>query len=447
MTGSETGMGETGEDDDNTGMTGSETGMGETGNDTGMATGQDTGMGETGNDTGMGDNMDDRDGVEHPDVDVNDLTDKQVLKFMFDAGWKEGINPLEFVEVDYLKQQFEMELSHHYEIEIEAVANLSDALVVDYLFDGFVSDNIDYEFYQKTYSTELEAEYGVSVEELTEVEILEHAYTVGLQQGFELSPIDYNGFLEEYKYEVADYFEIDLAEIAKLDKAELKTFILETASDLKLDVSEYVNIEYYRTELDENIVDNYRVENVYNISYEQTFEFSLEAGVSTSPLIDLEWYREEKATILAENQDAIDMNGDGEIDDVELYDAITGQLLEEGNETSDLYNFEEYFADEAVQSDIVTYYNVESFDELSSTQKLEYMFGQGLLENYDPLSDEFTTENPELQFETFRQANAQILIEFSGSATLEEVTYQNVYNYQAINGLLNPTDANPENIV
>ncbi|MGF1494445.1 MAG: hypothetical protein ACFBSC_18775, partial [Microcoleaceae cyanobacterium] len=387
--------------------------------------------------TGSVDNPDD----ENDDAEPGEITDKQVLKFMFREGWKQGMNPLEFADVEFLKVEFQAELSKHFSIELEAVTDLEDILVVDYLYDGFVSEEIDYEFYRQTYAAELEANFGVEVSSLTEVQILEHAYTVGLAQNFELSPIDYDGFLADFSDQVTEYFEIDAAEIHHLDQTQLKLFILEVASELEIDVTQYVDLDYYRSETTNTVIENYRLEQVYTIDFEQTFEFSTtNLEISTSPLVDLEWYRTEYADDLATNQATIDTDGNGEISNAELYDALTGTLLEQGNETSSLYDFEEYFTSEEAQTDAVTYYNAESFEELTQVQKLTYMFGQGLLDGYDPLSQEFLAENPELEFETFLQVNAEAMVEFSGVTSINQVTFTNVYDYQAAQGLLNPTD-------
>ncbi|NJO47711.1 MAG: hypothetical protein HC835_20095 [Oscillatoriales cyanobacterium RM2_1_1] len=371
--------------------------------------------------------------------DGSELTDRQIIKFMFREGLKLGINVFEFVDVEFLKVEFQAELSKHYSIEIAAVGELDQFLVVDYLYGGFVSEEIDYQFYRQAYATQLEAAFSVEVETLTDLQILEHAYTVGLTEGLALSPIDYEGCLKDFGQEIADYFKLDLKEIGNLDRTQVKFFILEVASEFNLDISQYVDLEYFRRESGNSVIENYRVEQVYSLDYEQTFEFvSAQVGVNTSPLIDLEWYRTEYPEDLAANQAELDADGNGEIDDSELYDALTGEFLEQGNETSPLYNFEEYFNSDEIKGDVATYYNVESFDQLTHAQKLAYMFGQGLLEGNDPFSEEFLAEHPELEFETFLQVNSAALVQFSGVQSIEEVSFTEVYDYQAVNGLLNP---------
>ena len=341
-----------------------------------------------------------------------------------------GIDPSEFVDTDYLRGTFKAELAYEYEIEIEAVAELDDILVIGALY-GNISEKVDIEYYRQTH---------LAGEEVSDLDVLEHVYTVGLAENLPLYPVDVHGFMEEYGDAIAEFFDLMPEELMQIPEQQIKDFILEDAVNLGLDVTKFVDVKYFQKAFETEIVENYQVENVYNLSAKQIFEFSQTAGVSSSPVVDVKWSQAEYAQILTENQAEYDHNEDGELDGGEIYDALTGDILEEGNELSPLYNFEEYLGNQEAVADLLTHYEVESVEELSYTQILEYMFGQGLLAGHDPFSGEFLADNPELQLDAFLQAevNAEVLIEFSSVTTIEQVTRVNVYNYQASQGLLNP---------
>ncbi|MGC9524779.1 MAG: energy transducer TonB, partial [Limnospira sp.] len=368
--------------------------------------------------------------VDDDGFNIGGLTRQQVIEFAFQEGWELGINPLEYVEVDYLKQQFQVQLAEHYQIEVSEVESLESALVVDYLYGG-LSETIDFEYYSTKYSATLEATFGVDVQSLSQVQILEHAYTVGLEEDFNFAPVDYEAIAQEYPAVLADFFGVSVEEVASLDVSLLASFDLGIASELGIDIAQFVDLDYYREQLSEQVVQNYRIENVYQISSQQSFEFSLQANFNTAPTIDLDWALGEYADELEENLDDFDQDGNGDIDDGELYDALTGQLLEAGNESSDIYNFEEYFESEELQQEVADFYGVESFEEVSFTRRLQYMFGAGLEAGIEPYSEEFLAENPELEMETYLSANSAALVSFAQVQSVEQVTFLDVYNFQA----------------
>ncbi|HEY9864840.1 MAG TPA: hypothetical protein V6D21_11750, partial [Candidatus Obscuribacterales bacterium] len=217
------------------------------------------------------------------------------------------------------------------------------------------------------------------------------------------------------------------------------------ASSFDLDGKKYTNLDYYVNQGGEELLDNYRVENVYNLEPKKVFDYAMENPEdvsSTAPTIDLVWYQEEYADDIAENQAKIDTNGDSEISNDELSVYATGEGLIKGNKTSEwLKDFDEYVADPEVQEDILTHYSIESVDGLTNPQIVTYMMGKGLLDGHKPFSDEFLTNNPELDFETFKQANTQALVQYTG-LSIEQVTSVNVFSYQATVGLFNPTTPN-----
>ena len=428
-TGKDTGN-DTGKDTGNdTGKdTGNDTGK-DTGNDTGKDTGNDTGK-DTGNDTGdTGADADIDDDVDGDDFDIDDITDKQVIKYMFGPGLKMGINPLDFVEVGYLREAFEYELVAHY--EVESLAEISDELVVEFLY-GDVSAQVDYEFYSFAYEEQLIAEFGLSsIEEITEAQILKHVITVGLPEGLDLTPVDVEGYIEEYKEEIAAVFDVEVKEVLETKVEDIITFAFGTGLELGLDATKFAAVDYYSANFSAEIVSNYRLEQVYNFSYEQAFQFGLSAGVeqgfNTSAVIDLEWYSEEYANEIEIDFEAIDVDGNGDVDNSELYDYITGLGLEKGQNPSELIDFESYLAnygDEVLAYALELGQEVETIDDVSYATILDFMLSVGIEEGFAPSADA-------TDLEAFRadEDNAQVLAEFYGVASVEEVTLIETFNY------------------
>ncbi|WP_254173609.1 hypothetical protein [Planktothrix pseudagardhii] len=376
---------------------------------------------------------------------VDKLSDKDIIKFAFSEGIKQGIDPLEFVDTEYLKTAFKAELATHYNVEVSAVDQLDDSLVADYVYGGILGAEIDYKFYSQTYKAELETTFSKSVEQLTDTEILQHALDVTIPQGKPIAPVDVDGFVKEYKKELSDIFGVEPKDLKKLDKGFLKDFILEQAKDYDLDGKKYTNLDYYRNQDGEELLDNYREENVYTLDPKKVFDYTVENPQevpSTAPTIDLVWYQEQYADDIAANKAKIDTNKDSKISNDELSVYATGEGLIKGNKPSELLeDFDQYVADPQVQKDLLTYYNTESVDALTNPQIMTYMVGKGLSDGHEPFSDEFLTNNPGLEFEAFKQANAQALVQYTGVA-IEQVTYLNVFSYEASAGLLNSTTSN-----
>ena len=348
---------------------------------------------------------------------------------MFGAGLKMGINPLDFVEVAYLRQAFEYELVAHY--EVESITAISDELVVEFFY-GSISEQVDYEFYSFAYEEELTGFFGVAIEQITELQILEHVIAVGLSEGFDLSPVDIEGYIQEYEDEIAAGFDLEVEDIVEIDELDIVAFALGSGLELGLDLTEFVSTEYYSEVFAEQIVSNYRLAEVYNFSYEQAFQFGLsegvEVGLNTSAVVNLEWYRVEFATEIASDLEAIDANGDGDIDDSELYDYITGIGLEAGQNPSELIDFESYisrYGDQVlayVQEELGQ--EVDSIEDVSYSTILEYMLSVGLEAGLAP-SDNVTN----LQEFRAEEENVVALTEFYGVTSIEEVTLVQTFNY------------------
>ncbi|CAD5932867.1 hypothetical protein NO108_01785 [Planktothrix rubescens] len=392
------------------------------------------------------------DGVTPPPTDnpgngnlVDKISDKDVIKFAFSDGIKQGINPLEFVDKEYLKTAFKGELATHYKVDVSAVAQLDDSLVADYVYGGILGAEIDDKFYRQTYKTELETTFSKPVEQLTNTDILKHALDVTIPAGKAIASVDIKGFVKEYKKQLSEIFGIEPKDLKKLDKAFLKDFILEQASSYDLDGKKYTNLDYYVNQGGEELLENYREEKVYNIDPKKVFDYVSENQKdvsSTAPIVDLVWYQKQYGDDITANKAKIDTNKDAKISNDELSVYATGEGLIKGNKPSELLkDFDQYVADPQVQEDVLTYYNVGSVDALTNPQIISYMVGKGLSDGHEPFSDEFLTKNPQLDLETFKTANAQALVQYTG-LTIEQVSYLNVFSYQASTGLFNPTTPN-----
>ncbi|WP_027249583.1 hypothetical protein [Planktothrix agardhii] len=257
--------------------------------------------------------------------------------------------------------------------------------------------------------------------------------------------MDIKGFVKEYKKQLSEIFGIEPKDLKKLDKAFLKDFILEQASSYDLDGKKYTNLDYYVNQGGEELLENYREDKVYNIDPKKVFDYVSENQKdvsSTAPIVDLVWYQKQYGDDITANKAKIDTNKDAKISNDELSVYATGEGLIKGNKPSELLkDFDQYVADPQVQEDVLTYYNVGSVDALTNPQIISYMVGKGLSDGHEPFSDEFLTKNPQLDLETFKTANAQALVQYTG-LTIEQVSYLNVFSYQASTGLFNPTTPN-----
>ncbi len=372
------------------------------------------------------------------DFDVTKLTDKQIIGFMFNEGLKLGLDPFEFVKVDYLKKGFQKQLAKHYGIDIAKVSELSDGLVVNALYGG-LSNDIDFNYVKTQYASELSSKFGVDIEQVTDLQVLEYVYDVGVfseanPNGVKITPVDVEGFVKENGAAIAQKLGLKLEELPTFSYEDVFGFILKQGFENNLKVENFVNFDYFKAEFTQNIVFNYRKENVFNFGADKVYEFITSAegqGLSASPLYDPEWYRETYLIDLnvdvngdgtideAEAEIVLDLNGDGEIDDVELKDFATGQGLELGLETSDDYDFETDFADGAVAQDkLLAYAGVESIEDVTFSQKLEYLTSQGLIDGYVFSGLQAIKDKPE---------NQDPLLNKTGAASLDEITPVDLY--------------------
>lgn len=376
------------------------------------------------------------------DFDVKKLTDKQIIGFMFNQGLKLGLNPFEFVDVDYLKKGFRKQLAKQYGIDIAKVSELSDGLVVNALYGG-LSNDIDYNFVRTQYKDALTKKFGVDIKQVTDLQVLEYVYEVGVASkanpnGVKITPVDVEGFVQANGEAIAKELGLKLEDLPTFDYQDIFGFILKQGFEKNLKVEDFVNFDYFKTEFTQNIVFNYRKENVFNFGADKVYEFITSAegqGLSASPLYDPAWYRETYLIDLnvdvngdgaiddEEKAIVLDVNGDGEIDDVELKDFATGQGLELGLETSKHYDFDEDFGEDGVdQAKLLAYAGVESIDDVTFSQKLEYLTSQGLIDGYVFSGLQAIKDNPE---------NKDPLLTKTGAASLDEITPVELYQAAA----------------
>ncbi|HEY9836935.1 MAG TPA: hypothetical protein V6D27_08570, partial [Vampirovibrionales bacterium] len=366
--------------------------------------------------------------------DAATIKDEELIKFMFGKGWKMGLNPVEFVSADYLRDEFADKIAKHYEISVSAVAELKDELIIGGIYGG-LADQIDIDFCRKANKDKLIAKFGKAIEQITEVEILEFAYTDGLAEGLPLSEadlLDVEGYLGQYREEVAAEFGVEPEKVATLDVSKILEFAKGKGLKLGLDLAAFADIDVLRQAFPADIAFNYRLEQVYNLTAESTFSYmvtgGIEAGLNASPAIDLEWYKTHYATELEADQAIADIDDNGAIDNAELYDYITGVGLEKGQNPMDLIDFAAYRAEgSASAQDLLTYYNATSLEEVSYTQTLDYMLSAGLEVGHLP--------SDQLDLEAYLSTNSDMLIEDYGIGAIDEVSKVTVDTFKDIFGL------------
>jgi hypothetical protein len=269
--------------------------------------------------------------------------------------------------------------------------------------------------------------------------VLEYVYEIGVftevnANGIKITPVDVEGFVEANGEAISEQLGVDPATLPTFSYEDVFGFILKQGADLGLNLEGFVNFDYFKAEFTQSIVFNYREENVFDIGADKVYEFITSPegqGLSASPLYKPEWYRETYLVDLnvdlngdgaideAEAAIVVDLNGDGQVDDVELKDFATGQGLELGLETSDDYDFETDFAEGAVAQDkLLAYAGVQSIEDVTFSQKLEYLTSQGLIDGYVFSGLQAIKDKPE---------NQDPLLTKTGAASLDEITPVDLY--------------------
>jgi len=370
------------------------------------------------------------------DFDVNTLSDKQIIKFALTEGLKQGIDLTQYVDVDYLKQEFSIDLARHYNIEVSSVVELKQELVLDYLYGG-LSSEIDFEFVGTQYAEQISSQFGVTAEQITDAQILEFAYSqVASGADFSLTAVDVDGFVAEYGDQLLEIAGASSTS-GVFSKSDIVSFMFNQASELGIDVTSFVAMDYYTENFSDKILADYSLENVFNISGGQVYDFmnteGIAEGLNTSAVIDLEWYKTEYATDLEENKAQIDIDANDEISNQELFDYVTGAGLEKGQKPSKLVDFESYLAEgSASAQSLLTWAGSTSIEQVSYSQTLEYMFSAGLEAGFAP--------SPGLDVDALKTQNAEALTKFYSVSSITEVTNVQAFNYVYGSGFQQPEE-------
>ncbi|MCT7959755.1 hypothetical protein NG791_03635 [Laspinema sp. D1] len=370
------------------------------------------------------------------EFDVNSLTDKQIIKFALTEGLKQGIDLTQYVDVDYLKQEFTVDLARHYNIEVSTVVDLKQELVLDYLYGG-LSSEIDFEFVGTQYAAEIAGQFGVTADQITDAQILEFAYTqVASGADFSFTPVDVEGFVAEYGTQLLEIAGASSTS-GVFSKSDIVSFMFNQASELGIDITQFVEMDYYTENFSDKILANYSLENVFNISGQQVYDFmttqGIGEGLNTSAVIDLEWYKTEYATVLEENKAQIDVDANGEISNEELFDYVTGAGLENGQDPSELVDFESYLAEGSASAQaLLAWAGSTSIEQVSYSQTLEYMFTAGLEAGFAPSAG--------LDVNALKTQNAEALTQFYKASSITEVTNVQAFNYVYGSGFQQPEE-------
>ncbi len=253
---------------------------------------------------------------------------------------------------------------------------------------------------------------------------------------FSLTPVDVEGFVEEYGTQLLEIAGASSTS-GVFSKSDIVSFMFNQASELGIDVTPFVNMDYYTENLSDKILANYSLENVFNISGGQVYDFmttqGIAEGLNTSAVIDLEWYKTEYATVLEENKAQIDVDGNGEISNNELFDYVTGAGLENGQDPSELVDFESYLAEGSASAEaLLAWAGSTSIEQVSYSQTLEYMFSAGLEAGLAP--------SPGLDVDALKTQNAEALTKFYSASSITEVTNVQAFNYVYGSGFQQPEE-------
>ena len=332
---------------------------------------------------------------------VLQLSREQIITFAFGRGTRLGIDLSEFVQVDFLRHAFEGELLATY--EVSSTKEIDDRLVIDFVYGG-LSSEIDYEFYRRTHAAELTAAFGLEIEAITDTLILEHAYRFGVDAGLDLAPIDED--------------EILLAQDSD-----------SSGESTEIDLLDFVDINSIRQQFSEDLLTEYRVDSVLNISETQVLEYfegrgRLAGGLNLSAAVDFEFYRTTYAASIAADFALIDGDSSGAISDLELFDYITGIGLEKGQNPSELVDFAAYRAEgSASAAALVAFYGRTSIEQVTFRETLEFMFSVGLEQGLQPSAQLNLVELRD------RPDVSTALVEFYGATSVQEVTLTQTFNY------------------
>ena len=391
--------------------------------DDGTDDGTDDGV-DDGTDDGTDDGVDDGTGTSMTDEQkiafAKTLSVQQVIDYMSHAWVTEGLDVTEFVNVDYLRAEFAVEIAKYFNVSVDIVQDttqFTDALVLDWQLGG-LSKYIDKEYLEETKSITGEADW----------QIIKLAYDQGLKAA-DVSAFDVETYSKTFLKEIAEALKIPYGQLKKLDKeeiAKIKEFAfseegLQLAEDEEVLETTY-KTDYFRNQKAEEVAANYNAENAYDVKPETTQEYMAQAaeeGLETSEVIDQEWYRTTYADDLETNQATIDKNGDAQIDEAELNDYITGEGLKKGNNTSQAVDFQKYRTDYA--QDLLTEFGATSIDQVTYEQTLNFMLTTGLEKGYSTSAKIMDLAQYEQQYgaEMAKQLGVQVGTDFTYEQTFQ----------------------------
>jgi hypothetical protein len=120
----------------------------------------------------------------------------------------------------------------------------------------------------------------VAVEQITDAQILEFAYgQLASGADFSLTPVDVEGFVAEYGTQLLEIAGATSTS-GVFSKSDIVSFIFNEASELGIDITPFVKLDYYTANFSEEILANYSLENVFNISGENLYNFMTTEGIA-----------------------------------------------------------------------------------------------------------------------------------------------------------------------
>ncbi|TAF55243.1 MAG: hypothetical protein EAZ61_04580, partial [Oscillatoriales cyanobacterium] len=272
------------------------------------------------------------------------------------------------------------------------------------------------------HAAELTATYGLAIEQITDTLILEHAYEFGVDQGLALASFDQDAILlAQTATDPATNPATDPATGSSVNE------VPDEATVDSFSLGDFVDVNFLRASFAADLLTEYRVQNVYNVGKAETVGF-LEGrgrtfgGLNLSAAIDFEFYRSTYAAQIDANTTTIDTDQSGAIDDLELFDYVTGDGLEQGLNPSKLVDFAAYRAEGSASAQaLLAYYSKTNLQDITYRETLEFMFGAGLEQGFAPSSA--------IDLAAIRTQQASSLVAFYQVSSIEQVSLTQTFNY------------------
>jgi hypothetical protein len=184
-------------------------------------------------------------------AEVASLSQTQIRDFLVSDAWAFGISIANFTDaaaVELFRSQNRDALAQRYQVAIDSVSELSAEIVLDFQFGG-ASSAIDFDYVRSTFSGDALAVFGTtSVTQATDAQILDYVYSqANTLTSTDLAPIDARGYRSRYTSEIATALNLSTSEVLKLDRREIESFIFGEGASLGLDLTEFANLEYFRS--------------------------------------------------------------------------------------------------------------------------------------------------------------------------------------------------------